>query len=110
MKKTFLILAVLMVFAANIACAATASPWTTETGWSHKAGKKLEFGATNLFFGWTEIFSQPASHTGSAQEFLKAVGQGLANAVVYTLGGALHVITFPVPVDVPIPNGGVKVK
>ena len=87
----------------------TASPWTSEAGWSNRAMGKLGFGLKNLLLGWTELFTEPHKEMQSGGNFFKGVGIGLKDAVENELGGAVHVLTFPVTgVDVPLPEGGVQ--
>ena len=106
MKKSICLM-ILMLMVSNLAFAA--SPWTTETTYGNKTIKKLGFGAKNLLLGWTEIVRQPSKHTSSGKAFAQSIGQGLFNTVVYTVGGALHVITFPITnLDVPLPQDGVQ--
>ena len=112
MKKiliaSFLVAAIL---ASGVAFAATApSSWTTATTNKDKTLQKLGFGAKNLFFGWTELFSEPMDYHKGGKNTLEGIGPGLWHAVADTVGGALHVITFPITkFDVPLPEGGVQV-
>jgi len=88
------------------------SPWTKERGWTRRATGKLLFGLKNTLFGWTEPFTR--SHEAvtrnkrivpGALGFLEGVGYG----VIDTIGGAQHVLTFPVTwLDIPLPEGGVQ--
>ena len=87
----------------------TASPWTSETGWSSRAVGKLGFGAKNLLLGWTELFTEPKEALDEGGNFFAGLGHGVVNAVADTVGGAVHVITFPITgVDAPLPEGGVS--
>ena len=81
-----------------------ASPWTTKTGCVDKAVGKLGFGLKNLILGWTELFTEPYQ-----QKSLAGAGEGLFNTVADTVGGALHVVTFFLPIDVKLPQGGVDI-
>ncbi len=88
-----------------------ASPWTTQTTYGGKVMGKLDFGFKNALGGWTEIITQPKNHHKGAKDLLMGVGQGLANAVVYTVGGVLHLVTFPITnLDVPLPGNGVNLS
>ncbi len=104
MKKALVVLVVAAVFLAQTAAFA-ASPWTQETTYEAKAGAKLQFGLKNLVFGWTELLTTPIK----GDNFFNDVGTGLVNTIAYTLGGAAHTATFLIPVDVPLPNDGVKI-
>ncbi len=87
----------------------TASPWTSEVGWSKRAGGKLVFGAKNLLLGWTDLFSKPAEEVQNGGNFFKGLGMGLVEGVGNEIGGALHLVTFPVTcLDVALPGGGVQ--
>ncbi len=87
----------------------TASPWTHETGWSNRAIGKLGFGAKNLLLGWTDLFMEPKQAMDEGGNFFKGLGIGIKDTVENELGGALHVVTFPITaLDVPLPEGGVQ--
>ena len=88
----------------------TASPWTSEVGWSNRAVKKLGFGAKNLLLGWTEFFTEPMKAHQDGSNVLTGIGTGLKNGLEDTLGGVVHIVTFPITeVDAPLPGGGVKI-
>ena len=87
----------------------TASPWTSQTGWSTRAAHKLGFGAKNLLLGWTDLFTEPAEETQAGGNLLKGIGIGLKDGVENMVGGAVHIVTFPITcLDVPLPEGGVQ--
>lgn len=100
--KKMIALVMLVAFAVAPTSAFAASPWTEGDTYADKVTGKLEFGIKNLLGGWTELYTQPAD----AENKFSGFGKGLVNAIVYTLGGAIHTATFPIPVDVPIPNNG----
>lgn len=105
MRIFALVLAILLVPTVVFA----ASPWTTETTWSDKATKKLIFGGKNLLGGWTELFSQPSNYHKEGKNVGEGIVKGFVNTLVYTVGGAVHVVTFPIPqIDLPLPNDGVQ--
>ena len=111
MKKLCLIVTVLLIVSSLPALGWAASPWTTETTYQGKMMGKLGFGLKNLLLGWTEIIEQPVE--GAKSEHIAGFGKGLFtglyDGVLYTVGGALHVVTFPiVDVDVPLPEDGVR--
>lgn len=88
----------------------TSSPWTKEVGWSNRAIGKLGFGLKNLLLGWTDLFTEPSEASNAGQNVLKGVGIGLKDAVENELGGAVHVLTFPITgIDAPLPEGGTQV-
>ena len=115
MKNTLKIAAfvVLAVFAAGTAFAA--SPWTTEPTYAKKVAGKLDFGIKNLLGGWTAIITGCTKCDRESKEkpycpilCTKKLLRGTLNAAVYTVGGAIHTATFPLPMDVPLPNDGVQ--
>ena len=111
MKKVIgVALALFLFFAFSNVAAFAASPWTQETTHAGKAGGKLGFGFKNLALGWTEIFSKPVSYNDQGKNIIEGIGVGLWNAVAYTVGGAVHVATFFIPVDLPLPNDGIQSK
>ena len=88
----------------------TPSPWTQEVGWSKRAVGKLGFGLKNLLLGWTDLFTEPSEASNAGQNVLKGIGIGLKDAVENELGGAVHVLTFPITgIDAPLPEGGTQV-
>ena len=89
----------------------TPSPWTKELGYSNRAVGKLGFGAKNLLLGWTEIISKTSEASKSNSNVLKGLGMGLKDGVEDTLGGAVHLVTFPITcLDAPLPGGGVQLS
>ena len=87
----------------------TPSPWTSEVGYSNRAMGKLGFGVKNLLLGWTELFTEPKEAIDGGGNFFAGLGTGLMNGVFQTLGGAVHIVTFPITnLDVPLPEGGTQ--
>jgi len=84
-----------------------ASPWTEEKTYGDKVSGKLVFGLQNTLLGWIQIFAVPNTYSNEGKNVWAGVGQGLVEATVDTLGGALQLVTFPIPVDLPLPNNGV---
>lgn len=84
------------------------SPWRKEAGWANQAGKKFVFGAKNTLFGWTELLTEPSQAAKNNQSVTRGLGRGVVHSVVDTVGGAVHLVTFPVTsLDWPLPQGGV---
>ena len=111
MKKLSMVLIVLVLIGSLPTLGWAASPWTTGTTYQDKMMGKLGFGLKNLLLGWTEIIKQPidGAKTENVAGFGKGLFTGLYDGVLYTLGGALHVVTFPATsIDVPLPNDGVR--
>ena len=87
----------------------TASPWTKETGWGKVAMSKLGFGVKNLLLGWTDLFTEPKKSMDSGDNVFKGIGIGLKDALENTLGGVVHIVSFPITnLDAPLPDGGVQ--
>ena len=109
MKKTIAVMSLVMaatVFGSGPAFAA--SPWTAEPTWIEKSAKKLEFGLKNALLGWTEIGSETIEYKNSGKNLFQGMAVGLGEALVFTVGGVLHVATFPIPLDIPLPENGVQ--
>jgi len=80
-----------------------ASDWIRETTYTDKISHKLGFGFLNLTAGWTAFFYEPAKD----KNFFSGLGKGVLYFATNTVGGVLHAATFPVPVDIPLPHGGI---
>ena len=87
-------------FAANF----EPSPWTEQEAYRDKVTHKLGFAALNVITGWTALLFE----TSKSSNFLVGLTKGTLRGLSNTLGGAVHAVTFPIPVDVPLPGGGVK--
>ncbi len=88
----------------------TPSPWTVEEGYLHRAKDKLAFGGKNTLLGWMELYNEPRDMHRQQGSMLKGFGYGMANMLGDTVGGAVHLLTFPITaVDVPLPEGGTDV-
>jgi len=79
------------------------SDWTQEPTYLGKISQKLGFGFLNITAGWTALFFEPSKD----QNFFVGVGKGLGYTLTNTAGGILHAATFPIPVDIPLPHGGI---
>ncbi|MFA6600655.1 MAG: hypothetical protein WC352_07870 [Candidatus Omnitrophota bacterium] len=79
------------------------SPWVKKQPYAEKTIQKLGFGLTNGLSGWTALLFEPCR----ASNPLTGLAKGAWRSIFYTAGGALHAVTFPVPIDVPLPDGGV---
>jgi len=79
------------------------SPWTQEPTYFGKISQKLGFGFLNITAGWTALLFEPCRK----QNFFVGVGKGIGYMVTNTAGGILHAATFPVPLDIPLPQGGI---
>ena len=87
----------------------TASPWTSEVGWSKRAAGKLGFGVKNLLLGWADLFTEPMDASKAGENVFRGIGIGLKDAVENELGGVVHIVTFPfTEIDAPLPKGGTQ--
>ena len=87
----------------------TPSPWTHEVGWSKRAIGKLGFGVKNLLLGWTDLVVEPKEAAQEGGNIFAGIGMGLKDALENELGGAVHILTFPLTeVDAPLPEGGTQ--
>ena len=69
-----------------------------------KSINKLGFGLLNGLTGWTALFFEPMREENKFTGIVKGSWRTITN----TVGGALHILTFPVPIDIPLPDGGVN--
>jgi hypothetical protein len=108
MFKSFGVFLVVFTVIFTPGAAFSASPWTEATTYGDKVTGKLDFGIKNLIGGWTELFTEPWDYHKEGKNVLWGVKRGLCHSIVFTAGGVLHTATFPVPVDVPLPDNGVS--
>ncbi len=80
-----------------------------------KVGEKFDFGVPNFLMGWTNILTEPGLHRKTSdsrgKQALSVTGGALIGVglfVVDTVGGAVNILTSPIPVIIPLPRGGVK--
>lgn len=107
MGKRLGLLVLAAVLLAGPVSASAASSWAMETTYGAKAGGKLKYGLKNTLLGWTSLFRTPYEATQAGDNLLVGLGQGLWNAVGQTVGGVVHLVTFPLPqLDIPLPEGG----
>ena len=107
MKRT-LICFVSLILVTMPSSVFAASSWTEETPYPHKVKEKLAFGMGNVLAGWTEILAESENEQDEGKNPWHGASIGFCHAVIDTLGGALHVATFPfTSLDIPLPNGGV---
>lgn len=81
-----------------------ASDWTLEKTYTDKISHKLGFGFLNITAGWTAFFYEPAL----AKNFFAGLATGTLYTFTNTVGGVLHAATFPIPLDIPLPHGGIS--
>ena len=102
MKKIMSLVVILSMLLAPVAFAA--SPWTEKATYGEKTIGKLGYGLTNTVLGWTKLFSTPNAYSNEGKNVWAGVGQGLMDTVVTTCLGAIQLVTFPIPADIPIPS------
>ena len=100
----FLMAATLLLFASPAFAEFKPSPWVDKTPYAEKISQKLGFGALNFFTGWTALFFEPARPGNK----LAGLGKGILYTITNTAGGAIHAVTFPIPIDLPLPEGGIS--
>ncbi|MBN1689371.1 MAG: hypothetical protein JW893_09730 [Candidatus Omnitrophica bacterium] len=109
MKKITSILFVALTLTLMPSLASAASPWTEEATYGAKMTGKLDYGMKNILGGWTALFSEPYNYKQEGKNVIAGAGMGFVKTMTYTLGGVLHVITFPITsLDVPLLDGGVE--
>jgi len=101
---------VLAIMLAPSLAFAEASPWTETDDYGDKAIEKLDYGMKNVLAGWTELFTEPYDAYKADENVMKGTGIGLYHGVAHTIGGAFHTLTFPIPIDLPLPDGGVSIE
>jgi hypothetical protein len=107
MKKLtalLMVMGILLIPAAGMA----ASPWTEKTTYSEKVIEKFSFGFKNLVLGVADIFYEPHRYQTEGKSAWAGLGKGLVDAPINVIGGALHLVTFLIPVDIPLPDNGVN--
>jgi len=87
-----------------------ASPWASEPTYGEQVSAKLKYGLTNALLGWTSLVRTPVQASQEGDNILVGIGRGVWDAVGQTVGGAAHVVTFPITaIDVPLPGGGTDI-
>ncbi len=111
MKKVLSLLVVLAILAVpSLGFAATPSPWTEAETYEGQATGKLEYGLKNILTGWLDLFYEPYVANKNESNVFNGIGKGVLEAVANTVGGVIHAGSFFIPVDIPIPGGGVDLS
>lgn len=110
MKKILLLLFVFSFLAFSKSSFANfdnykSSSWTAKETVSDKIIGKLGFGVLNITAGWTAIPFEMDAHKST--NIFTGLFKGVYRTVTNTVGGVLHAATFPIPFDIPLPDGGV---
>ena len=108
MKKIIGMLIVFSMILSPVAFAA--SPWTEEATYADRVGKKLEFGLKNVLLGWVDLFYEPNKAHNEGTNVWAGMGKGLVDTVLNIGGGAVQLVTFLFPVDIPLPENGVALE
>ncbi len=109
MKNTLKVGLVILILIALPSMAFASSPWVGQASYGKTALDKLSFGLKNTTGGWTEILRRPFDHGFDGKGMLLGLGTGIYNTVTYTVGGAMHLGTFPITsLDIAIPDNGVS--
>ncbi len=82
------------------------SEWTREATYFDKATHKLGYGLSNVGKGWSEIYIHMIKAHENRGNTLTGLMRGTYYAAADTLGGIFHTVTFFLPVDLPLPEGG----
>jgi len=101
MKKTLALAMILSMLVIPVSAFAGDS-------YADTVSSKLQGGLTNTLLGWTKIVSVPLEYQAENKNPWAGVGAGLVSAVMSTVGGAFNLITFPIPGEMTIPDGGVS--
>lgn len=80
------------------------SPWVKDKPYMEKIGHKLGYGFVNAVTGWMALLFEPPREKNP----LAGLVRGIFLAASNTAGGVLQMATFPIPVDIPLPAGGVS--
>jgi len=105
----FKVFVVILAVSALSTSAFAASPWTEETTYGEQAKAKLAFGVKNLLLGWTDLFSEPEQYHADGRNVFAGIGKGMVDLVTNSVGGILHIVTFPITsLDIPLPDNGVQ--
>jgi hypothetical protein len=110
MKKTIVLLLLAAMFLSPVSIFA-ASPWMEEDTYGERVAGKLHLGLMNTLLGWTDIFFEPvraSKKCSDCDSVWTGLGKGFTDAVVNEVGGALQLVTFPLVVDIPLPDNGVQ--
>jgi uncharacterized membrane protein YfcA len=106
--KRKIVIFILAAVVAGARAGYAGSPWAEEKTYREKVASKLQFALTNVMLGWTEIIAEPEKAAENHTNMFAAVGKGFVYFVADTLGGVVHLATFPIPqVDLPLPDNGV---
>lgn len=78
--------------------------------YASSVSSKLQNGITNTLLGWTKIVSVPLDYQQQKKNPWAGIGKGLVSGLMTTIGGAFNLVTFPIPGEMVIPDGGVNLE
>lgn len=108
-KRLGLVLFSIVLLSAPV-MASAASSWAEGATYSEQATGKLKYGLKNTLLGWTSLFREPVQASQAGENVFVGLGRGVWNGVGQTVGGIVHLVTFPIPqIDIPLPEGGTDV-
>ncbi len=78
---------------------AQASPWTKKEGYFNQTGGKFTHGLKHSLFSWMTLWTE--SREPGYKKHWEGFSTGVGKTVVYTAGGLIQLVTFPIPADFP---------
>lgn len=81
------------------------SSWTEQKSYADKTVHKLGFGLLNIATGWGAVFFE--LDKAKSTNIFTGLAKGIWLTVTNEVGGVLHTATFPIPLDIPLPAGGI---
>lgn len=127
MKKIYfpILLVLLSLFSLSLPGFSADEDLDEQSGWQvhvdnywSGVSNKFGFGAINFLLGWTELITEPVDHyedhkgeKGAWGHAFIGIGHGLVNFPLDIIGGALNLVTSPIPqFRIPLPQGGVNLE
>ena len=107
MKRISFVFILILVFA-NPSATFAASPWTKEKNYGNKVAGKFSYGLKNLALGWSELFTSYGRISEPDTNVAELTIEGIGYTLLSTIGGALQVVTFLAPFDIPLPHDGIR--
>ena len=99
-KRIFTAVAVTVFLFSLFVCRAdAASPWAEKKGYGARTAGKLGFGLKNTLLGWMTPWAE--AKNPKYPNTWAGYSAGVGEALVYTAGGLVQLVTFFVPVDFP---------
>ena len=89
----------MLMFFVSTAPSVHASPWAENSNYFTKTAGKLGFGLKNTLFSW--MMPWATANDPKYDTPWEGVCVGIAQSVVYTANGLIHLATFPIPIDFP---------